>query len=81
MIYLLRRAQYPLPQIRPVLDELRRSGGTDALRAAVATRRSSLTSRALALVEAAGHLHDGLTADRVGGTASPSATTGERRLG
>jgi DNA-binding transcriptional MerR regulator len=74
MIYMLRQAHYLLPQIRPILDDLRRSGSTDALRAAVATRQSSLTKRAIALLEASSHLHRHLTTE----PSRPLATAGEQ---
>jgi DNA-binding transcriptional MerR regulator len=61
MIDLLRRGHYPLPQIRPILDGLRRTGSRDALRAAIAQRRAALTQRARAMLEGASHLHHYLT--------------------
>lgn len=61
VILLLRQNHYPLPQIRPVLDGLRRTGSSDALRAAIASRQASLTAQATAMLEAAGHLHAYLT--------------------
>lgn len=53
----LRQAYYSLPSIRPIIDDLRRSGSTDALRAAVAERNATLTRQATAMLEAAGLLH------------------------
>ncbi|MCU7826634.1 MerR family transcriptional regulator [Kitasatospora sp. DSM 101779] len=53
---MLRRAHYRLPQIGAVLDDLRRTGSTDALRAVVADRRAALDGQAAALLEAAVHL-------------------------
>jgi DNA-binding transcriptional MerR regulator len=38
MIRMLRQAHHPLPQIRPILDGLRRTGSSDALREAIAAR-------------------------------------------
>jgi DNA-binding transcriptional MerR regulator len=61
MVDLLRRGHYPLPQIRPILDGLRRTGSSDALRAAVAQRRAALTQRAGAMLEGASRLHHFLT--------------------
>ncbi|GAA1126828.1 MerR family transcriptional regulator [Kitasatospora arboriphila] len=52
----LRRAHHGLPQIRSVLDDLRRTGSTGALRAAVAHRHAALDGQAAALLEAAVHL-------------------------
>ncbi|MFG7945117.1 MULTISPECIES: MerR family transcriptional regulator [Streptomyces] len=62
VIRMLRLSGYPLPQIRPVLDELRASGGTEALRAALARRRAELTRRTAALLEGGGLLHAYLAA-------------------
>jgi DNA-binding transcriptional MerR regulator len=63
MILMLRQNLYPLPQIRPVLDGLRRTGSSDALRAAVAGRQASLTAQATAMLEGASHLHAYLTSE------------------
>ncbi|MFY1690222.1 MerR family transcriptional regulator [Plantactinospora sp. WMMB782] len=63
MIHMLRRSRYLLPQIRPILDGLRRTGSTAALRAAVARRRQELTGRATAMLAGSSRLHDYLTAD------------------
>lgn len=57
MIRMLRQGHYPLPQIRPVLDDLRQAGGGDALRAALAQRAASLTAQATAMLEGSGELH------------------------
>ncbi|RAJ67051.1 DNA-binding transcriptional MerR regulator [Streptomyces sp. Amel2xB2] len=61
LVDMLRRSRYPLPRVVEILDGLRRSGSTDALRAAVAQRRTELDRRARALLEAAGLLHSYLT--------------------
>ncbi|MBB2911525.1 DNA-binding transcriptional MerR regulator [Streptosporangium becharense] len=58
MVDMLRRSHYPFPQIRLVLDDLRRTGGRDALRAAIEQRRAELTRRATAMLEGSSHLHD-----------------------
>ncbi|MEV6986060.1 TioE family transcriptional regulator [Sphaerisporangium sp. NPDC051017] len=58
MIHMLRQGRYLFPQIRLVLDGLRRTGGSDALRAAIAQRRAELTGRARAMLEGASRLHD-----------------------
>lgn len=63
MIHMLRQSRYPLTQIRPILDGLRRTGSSDALRAAIAQRQAGLTQRATAMLEAASYLHHYLTAD------------------
>jgi DNA-binding transcriptional MerR regulator len=65
MIHMLRQGRYPLTQIRPVLDGLRRTGSRDALRAAIAQRRAGLTRQAAAMLEGASHLHDYVTAEPV----------------
>ncbi|WP_460915088.1 MerR family transcriptional regulator [Plantactinospora veratri] len=61
MISMLRRSRYLLPQIRPILDGLRRTGSTAALRAAVERRRLELTERATAMLEGSSRLHDYLS--------------------
>ncbi|GII96381.1 MerR family transcriptional regulator [Sinosporangium siamense] len=58
MINILRKGRYPLPQIRPILDGLRRTGSSDALREAIARRQTELTQRARAMLEGAGRLHN-----------------------
>lgn len=63
MIHLLRQVRYPLPQIGPVLDALRRTGSTDVLLAAVATRTDEVDRRATALLEASALLHAYLSQD------------------
>ncbi|GAA4445192.1 MerR family transcriptional regulator [Phytohabitans houttuyneae] len=62
VIRMLRQSWYPLPQIAPVLDGLRRTGSSDALREAVARRGSELTRRSAALLEGAARLSGYLTA-------------------
>ncbi|GGR77209.1 MerR family transcriptional regulator [Streptomyces aureoverticillatus] len=57
MIIMLRQAGYPLPSIRPVLDDLREAGSSEALRAALAQRQADLTRRSRAMLEGAGLLH------------------------
>ncbi|MFF8281648.1 MerR family transcriptional regulator [Streptomyces albus] len=57
LVALLRQSRYPLPQIRPVLDGLRRTGSTEALRAALARREEELTATTRAMLEGAGQLH------------------------
>ncbi|MGJ7906423.1 MerR family transcriptional regulator [Actinopolyspora sp. H202] len=57
MVHLLRQNHYPLPRIGEVLDDMRRTGGTRSLRAAVAERWTRLTARTTAILEAAGQLH------------------------
>ncbi|GAA4071598.1 MULTISPECIES: MerR family transcriptional regulator [Actinomadura] len=57
MIHMLRQGRHPLPQIRAVLDELRRTGSREALRAAIAQRQAALAQRATAMLEGSSHLH------------------------
>ncbi|MEU2689304.1 MerR family transcriptional regulator [Streptomyces hygroscopicus] len=61
MIDLLRQVRYPLPQIRPVLDGLRRTGGSEALRTVIARRHEGLAQRAAAMLEGSCRLHHYLT--------------------
>jgi DNA-binding transcriptional MerR regulator len=61
MIHMLRQGRYPLPQIRVILDAVRRTGSGEALRAAIAERRQELTRRATAMLEGSGRLHDYLS--------------------
>ncbi|MFC3995987.1 MerR family transcriptional regulator [Nocardiopsis sediminis] len=61
MVRMLRQSRYPLPQIRPVLDGLRRTGSSDALRAAITRRREALTHQATAMLEASALLHAYIT--------------------
>ncbi|MEQ4306032.1 MerR family transcriptional regulator [Plantactinospora sp. B6F1] len=80
MISMLRRSRYPLPQIRPILDGLRRTGSTAALRAAVSRRRLELTERATAMLEGSSRLHDYLSTVPAGGAVSGDPST-EHRAG
>lgn len=57
MITMLRRNGYGLGQILPVLRGLRESGSSDALLAAVETRRAALVARTRAMLEGAARLH------------------------
>ncbi|SEF16949.1 MerR family transcriptional regulator [Jiangella alba] len=57
LVNLLRQSHYGLPQVRQVLDELRRTGSTAALRAVLAQRADQLTARALAMLDGSGRLH------------------------
>ncbi|MDL4776866.1 MULTISPECIES: MerR family transcriptional regulator [Thermomonosporaceae] len=61
MVSMLRQGRYPLEEIRPVLEGLRRTGGSDALREAIAQRRAGLAERARAMLEGSCHLHHYLT--------------------
>jgi hypothetical protein len=57
MINMLRQGGYPLPQIQLILDGLRQTGSSDALRAAIAQRQAGLTQRATAMLEGSNRLH------------------------
>jgi len=57
MISMLRQGRYPLPQVRTIVDGLRRTGSTDALQAAIAQRQVELTRQARAMLDGASHLH------------------------
>ncbi|MFH8237013.1 MerR family transcriptional regulator [Streptomyces sp. NPDC018321] len=61
VVHTLRRSHYLFDQIRPVLDGLRREGGGEALRTAIAAREQALTARTRATLEGAGRLHTYLT--------------------
>jgi DNA-binding transcriptional MerR regulator len=58
MVHLLRQVRYPLPDIPPVIHELRRSGGSQALHAALAQRGAELTQRSRAMLTAAARLEE-----------------------
>ncbi|XVQ89969.1 MerR family transcriptional regulator [Microbispora siamensis] len=58
MILMLRQGRYPLARIGDVLDGLRRTGSTEALRAALAERGAALASTAVAMLEGSARLHD-----------------------
>lgn len=57
LVAMLRQSRYPLPSIKPIMDEFRRSGGAEALRAAVTAREADLGRRAKAMLAAAAALH------------------------
>ncbi|WP_336087079.1 MerR family transcriptional regulator [Nocardia sp. SSK8] len=56
IVHQLRQAGYRIPQLRAVLPELVRAGGSGDLRAALAAREDALTARSLALVDGAAAL-------------------------
>ncbi|MFV0134362.1 MerR family transcriptional regulator [Streptomyces sp. HMX87] len=56
VVHVLRRSHYPLDQIRPVLEGLRREGGSEALRTAVTARDRMLTERTKLMLAGAGAL-------------------------
>jgi DNA-binding transcriptional MerR regulator len=51
VVYTLRQSHYLFDRIRPIVEGLRRTGGSDELRAALAERREMLDRRAFALLE------------------------------
>ncbi|MEU9216945.1 TioE family transcriptional regulator [Streptomyces sp. NPDC048376] len=53
----LRRSHHLFDRIRPVLDDLRREGSTEALRAAVEARGQDLTARTRSMLAGAAALH------------------------
>jgi DNA-binding transcriptional MerR regulator len=57
LVATLRQSRYPLPAIKPIMDQFRSSGGTEALRAAITAREADLTRRAMAMLDAATALH------------------------
>lgn len=61
IIHMLRQGQYRFPQIRPVLEGLRRAASTEALRAAIAERRAAHDQRTRAMLTGAAQLDDYLT--------------------
>ncbi|QNE19054.1 MerR family transcriptional regulator [Kribbella qitaiheensis] len=61
IIAMLRRGRYGFDQIRPVLEGLRRTGSTEALRAAVAERRAAHDRRTRAMLHGAALLDRYLT--------------------
>ncbi|WP_232664416.1 MerR family transcriptional regulator [Pseudonocardia sp. TRM90224] len=66
MTLMLRQSRYPLTQIRPILDGLRTSGSSAALREAIARRKTQLAQRSVAMLEGASRLHTYLTYRREG---------------
>ncbi|HEX2316228.1 MAG TPA: MerR family transcriptional regulator [Thermomonospora sp.] len=63
MIRMLRQGRHPLSQIRVILDGLRRTGDSAALREAIARRRAELVQRSAAMLEGSAHLHRYLNDD------------------
>ncbi|MFE2753620.1 MerR family transcriptional regulator [Actinosynnema sp. NPDC059335] len=57
LVAMLRQSRYPLPSIKPIMDEFRSSGGAEAFRAAGTPREADLGRRARAMLEAAAALH------------------------
>lgn len=57
MIKMLRQSRYGLPQIRPILDGLRQTGSSAALRAAIAQRHEVLIERSTVMLAGSSYLH------------------------
>ncbi|MEU0006634.1 TioE family transcriptional regulator [Streptomyces sp. NPDC006314] len=72
VIHSLRRGHHLFDQIRPILDELRREGGREALRAALDTRERTLTARTRAMLKGAGALAGYLDADHLDAGPGPA---------
>ncbi|MEV8371618.1 MerR family transcriptional regulator [Kribbella sp. NPDC056861] len=64
IIAMLRRGRYGFDQIRPVLDGLRQTGSTEALRAAVAERRAAHDRRTRAMIHGSALLDEYLGGNR-----------------
>ncbi|WP_240503194.1 TioE family transcriptional regulator [Streptomyces prasinopilosus] len=79
LVHTLRGSHYPFDRIRPVLDGLRREGGSEALRVALAARGEALTARTRAMLEGAGALHAYLDSVTAGGRDGKPAGDGEGR--
>ncbi len=68
---------YLFAQIRPVLAELRREGGSEAeLRSSLAARAETLTARSRAMLAGAGRLHAYLDFVSAAGTTTGSTAGG-----
>ena len=61
IINMLRQGRYGFEQIRPVLEGLRKTGSTEALRAAVAERRAAHDRRTRAMIHGAAKLDEYLS--------------------
>ncbi|MFI6039606.1 MerR family transcriptional regulator [Streptomyces sp. NPDC051315] len=76
VIRALRRSHHLFDQIRPVLQQLRREGDTDALRSTLAARGEALTGRTRQMLAGAGALHDYLGGPTAAGTTTGSTADG-----
>ncbi|WP_194924248.1 MerR family transcriptional regulator [Catenulispora pinisilvae] len=56
IVHTLRQSHYLFDRIQPIIDGLRRTGGSEALQEALADRRFSLNQRSAALLEGASRL-------------------------
>jgi DNA-binding transcriptional MerR regulator len=73
IIHMLRKGHYYFEQIRPVLDGLRRTGSTEALRAAIDERRGAHDRQTEAMLYGAALLHQLITDQAPRGESGPSA--------
>ncbi|MEU4194479.1 MerR family transcriptional regulator [Kribbella sp. NPDC026611] len=62
IIHMLRQGRYYFEQIKPVLDGLRRTGSTEALRNAVAERRAAHDRQTKAMLNGSAYLYQLITA-------------------
>lgn len=76
VIRALRRSHHLFDQIRPVLEDLRREGDTETLRATLAARGEALTARTRAMLAGAGALHCYLGRSTEAGTTTGSTAGG-----
>lgn len=63
VIHMLRQGRYYFEQIRPVIDGLRRTGSTEALRDAIAERRAAHDRQTKAMLHGAALLHQLITGE------------------
>ena len=63
VIHMLRQGRYYFEQIKPVIDGLRRTGSTEALRDAIAERRAAHDRQTKAMLHGAALLHQLITAE------------------
>ena len=73
IIHMLRQGRYYFEQIKPVLDGLRRTGSTDALRTAIAERRAAHDQQTKAMLYGAALLHQLITDGARQAESAPSA--------
>ncbi|MFK4085533.1 MerR family transcriptional regulator [Kribbella sp. NPDC020789] len=78
IIHMLRQGRYSFDQIRPVLDGLRQTGSTEALRNAIAERRAAHDRITKAMLYGAGLLHQLIEEKRA--TAEPPAASAPTAL-
>ena len=77
VIHMLRQGRYYFEQIKPVIDGLRRTGSTEALRDAIAERRAAHDRQTKAMLHGAALLHELITEEQ--GSRDGSARSGRGR--